>query len=429
MAVPIRLTTGQVYLVSWPGTVTGTSLTLTGRLLTGDGTAAAPAIAQGSDADNGIYFGTNQVLFATAGTARWQFSASGHLLATTDNTYTIGAVGATRPSIGYFGTSLFVSPASLGVTSTDGLVLQNLTAATVGAQQMPPRLRLDGFGWKTDATAASQAVSFINELLPVQGTEEPTANLLWKYAVNGGAYVTKATLTSGGGWTVTGSVTSTGGGATIASGSAFEWASRGSIKAASDGVFTWTNGAETGFTRLNLGPATSSFPALKNSSAILQVRLADDSAYAVLDSGRIQSGGLTTVGTYGVPNIVAQARATAQTAVNASVATYTVGAADGTFEVSANCLVTTSTTHSFSLDVTYTDEGNTARTLILPVAQLAGAFVTGGLITNATGAGPYESTVLHIRAKAATAITIRTSAGGTYTTVTYNVDGTIKQIA
>lgn len=43
----------------------------------------------------------------TAGTARWQVNSSGHLLAFTDNTYDIGANGATRPRNGYFGSSLF----------------------------------------------------------------------------------------------------------------------------------------------------------------------------------------------------------------------------------------------------------------------------------------------------------------------------------
>lgn len=112
----------------------------------------------------------------------------------------------------------------------------------------------------------------------------------------------------------------------------------------------------------------------------------------------------------------------------AAAATYTVGAADGTFEVSGNVLVTTSTTHSFSLDVSYTDESNVARVLILPMTQLAGAFITGGLITNVTGAGPYEAPVITIRCKTATAITIRVSAG-TFTTVVYNSEGVIKQIA
>ena len=91
-----------------------------------------------------------------------------------------------------------ITRAGIGVTSTDGLILNNTTAAAVGAQQMSPRVRFDGFGWKTDATAASQAVSFINEMLPVEGASAPTANLLWKYSVNGGAYATRLTLTSAG---------------------------------------------------------------------------------------------------------------------------------------------------------------------------------------------------------------------------------------
>lgn len=152
------------------------------------------------------------------------------------------------------------------------------------------------------------------------------------------------------------------------------------------------------------------------------------SVYAVSSAGLLTKYANTTTAGYGVPAIVATARATAQVAVNASVATYTP-AADGTFEVSCNVNVTTSTTHSFSCDVTYTDENNNALTMILPMQQLAGSFVTGGLITNVTGTGPYESPVMHIRAKASTAITVRTSAGGTYTTVTYNVGGVIKQIA
>lgn len=138
--------------------------------------------------------------------------------------------------------------------------------------------------------------------------------------------------------------------------------------------------------------------------------------------------GVTTAG-WGLPAIQAQARAVAVTNTGtASVATYTVGAADGTFEVGCNVLVTTSTNHTFSCDTTYTDESNTARTMVMPVEQLAGTFATSGLITNVTGAGPYESPVMTIRAKAATAITIRTSAGGTFTGVVYNIDGTIKQV-
>ena len=87
--------------------------------------------------------------------------------------------------------------------------------------------------------------------------------------------------------------------------------------------------------------------------------------------------------------------------------------------------VTTSTTHNFTVTVAYTDEGNTARTLTLTFSQLSGTLLTA--ITNVTGAGPYEGVLVQIRCKAATAITVATT--GTFTTVTYNVEGSIAQVS
>jgi hypothetical protein len=130
---------------------------------------------------------------------------------------------------------------------------------------------------------------------------------------------------------------------------------------------------------------------------------------------------------WGAPAIYGSGRATGQTAAVASVATYTVGASDGSFDVSANVNVTTSTTHNFTAECAYTDETNTARVQTLTLSQLAGVFVTA--ITNVTGAGPYNGVPLSIRCKASTAITIRTQAAGTYTAVTFNVEGTIAQVA
>lgn len=146
----------------------------------------------------------------------------------------------------------------------------------------------------------------------------------------------------------------------------------------------------------------------------------------------IADGGL--VGTYngvataalGLGAIVAQGRVTAQTAAVSSVCAFTP-AADGTFEISANVLVTTATLHNFTVECAYTDEGNTARVLTLPFQVLAGTSVAS--ITNAQGAVPYEGQVLEIRAKGGTSITLRTQAAGTYTTVTFNFQGTIKQTA
>lgn len=192
-----------------------------------------------------------------------------------------------------------------------------------------------------------------------------------------------------------------------------------------------TTPASTGSVRLPNNAAVIARNAANNADIALIYARTDD--LVQLGDGNFSVGiiskvaiynGVTTAG-WGIPSIQAAARFAAQTAAKASVAAYTVGAADGTFEVSANVLVTTATTHNFTITVAYTDESNVARTLTLSFSQLTGTFLTA--ITNVTGAGPYEGVPLHIRAKASTSITIATT--GTFTTVTYNVDGLIKQVA
>lgn len=87
---------------------------------------------------------------------------------------------------------------NIGTTSTDGIVLQNTTAAAAGAQQYSPRLRLSGRGWKTNATAASQTVDWAIENQPVQGAANPTGNLAFINSINGAAYTSPLLITSSG---------------------------------------------------------------------------------------------------------------------------------------------------------------------------------------------------------------------------------------
>lgn len=115
-------------------------------------------------------------------------------------------------------------------------------------------------------------------------------------------------------------------------------------------------------------------------------------------------------------------RSTAQTAAVASVTTYTVGSADESFEVSSNVNLTASTTNSFTVTCTYTDETNTSRTVTFSFVQ-NGVAVPIQTITNVTGVGSYCANPLQIRCKAATSITIATT--GTFTSITYNVEGRI----
>jgi hypothetical protein len=67
-----------------------------------------------------------------------------------------------------------------------------------------------------------------------------------------------------------------------------------------DGTLALYNNAQSDFGRLQFGGTTSSFPALKRSSTALQVRLADDSAYSVLDAlHRLQGTAPATAGATG----------------------------------------------------------------------------------------------------------------------------------
>lgn len=170
---------------------------------------------------------------------------------------------------------------------------------------------------------------------------------------------------------------------------------------------------------LNVGSITSGFGAIDIGSDSV-------TAGAVILSDKITTyNNITTAGN-GVPSIYASGRSISQTAAVASVATYTVGAADASFEVMANVKVTTATTHNFTVAVDYTDESNAARTLTLSFTLVAGgALVTA--VANGNGAVPYMGVPQLIRCKASTTITIKTT--GTFTTVTYNVEGHIIKIA
>lgn len=73
--------------------------------------------------------------------------------------------------------------------------------------------------------------------------------------------------------------------------------SRGVFSASADGVFRFGNNANTDFGRLQLGGTTSAFPAIKRSGTAVQVRLADDTAYASLEASTVSTATAYTVAT------------------------------------------------------------------------------------------------------------------------------------
>ena len=136
----------------------------------------------------------------------------------TDNSYDIGASGATRPRTGYFGTDVNVggdvnvtddvtcnqakltesatgitalaNPTANTLVASDGILLQN-TYATGTGQQFSPSLRLDGSGYTASRTQQTWAIT--NK--PISAT---AGKIAFDFASAGGAYAGAMTVTNTG---------------------------------------------------------------------------------------------------------------------------------------------------------------------------------------------------------------------------------------
>lgn len=123
-----------------------------------------------------------ELALRTVGIDRWQINANGHLLAGTDifspgdNTYDIGADGATRPRTGYFGTGLSVR----GTVSGTGVVaVGNGTPPTAQANTVAL--------YSTDNAAGNTIPSFFCEGTDVlsTGQADSVSSVRVKMRING----------------------------------------------------------------------------------------------------------------------------------------------------------------------------------------------------------------------------------------------------
>ena len=115
------------------------------------------------------------------------------------------AFGAVTNSSVSGGTLTLGNAEALATTPAAYLTLRNTTNAAAGAQQVSPSLVLEGRGWKTDATAASQTVRFRENILPVQGTANPSATWRLQSEINNsGTWTDRATMTTPGVFAVSG---------------------------------------------------------------------------------------------------------------------------------------------------------------------------------------------------------------------------------
>ena len=106
---------------------------------------------------------------------------------------------ATKGKVSISGDLFDITQTAIGATQGDyGLALVNTTAAAHDSQQFSPPIRWRGYGWKTDATAASQSVDFRAFVRPIQGAAAPTGALDFQYSINGAAYSNLLTVLSSG---------------------------------------------------------------------------------------------------------------------------------------------------------------------------------------------------------------------------------------
>lgn len=234
---------------------------------TGSGTQRSLIVGMSTTAGSDTYIDASSTIFfrGTGGLERWRISTSGHFLAGTDNTYDIGASGATRPRDLYLGGNARV-PGYINVggilafnnglssnifSSVDGtLLLRNAALTDFGRLQFGgtsasfPALKRNGAGIDVRLADDSGYAAIASGNVTVNGT------LVGTNAISAGA------------------------------GYILGWVGRGGFYSAADSTIVLTNNATNDFGRLQFGGTTSSFPALKRSTTSLQVRLADDSDFA-----------------------------------------------------------------------------------------------------------------------------------------------------
>lgn len=213
---------------------------------------SAGSALSGSDQVVGLQGGANVRWTATQ---LQTFVLTGNI--TSFNTRT----GAVTLSSGDVTTALGFTPAGLVANTFTGV--QTLPAGAVGAPSLTWGDSTTGF-YRPSANTLALAVSGVSKL---------------DYGVSsGGSWTMPTTLTiSAGGLNVLGNAF-----IQISNAGGIFWATRSTIYSDADGSIRLTNNASNAFTSLQFGGTSSSFPAMKRSSTVLQARLADDSAFAPL---------------------------------------------------------------------------------------------------------------------------------------------------
>lgn len=188
-----------------------------------------------------------------------------------------GYISGTGSAIG----AIVIPVLNLITTSTDGLTLQNTTAATAGVTvQISPRLRWQGTAWDT---AASQTMDFWAEVLPVSAAT-PSGSWRLVSSLNGGGTTNVLQVNNGGIVTSGGLLKSGGVGVESPATGIIYWLTRSEMTSPATGQWNLTTAAENA--GIGLDVATD---------AVMKVRVRAQNAYATIDALALNRAGIVTI--------------------------------------------------------------------------------------------------------------------------------------
>jgi len=252
------------------------------RLVLSAGVTSNMAVVAADNGGTGVAMGLQFGVALTTGggvTNIANFNTSGHLLWNTDNTYDIGASGATRPRNGYFGTRVVAgSPTAAALALSPTIVSSNAS----GAHGV------------FESTVANSSISGGGVLLYQNSGSIATSGTRLGLFLFGGVSDAGATFRNS---------------AVIHAFASENWT--GSAYGTRLEFGTTANGGTSRTTKLILGNSgivtfgateANTVPALKPSSTTLQVRLGDDSANAPIEAASVKTNAPTggTSGTWKV---------------------------------------------------------------------------------------------------------------------------------
>lgn len=167
---------------------TGTNLTYSTSIHVTGGSGTIPSISSTLWQDIGFWFmDSSTIVFTQGGISRYRFNNAG-LIPNAGATYDLGSRGQSWRS-GYFEGN--------GTTpSTNGLQINNLTAASVGTQRSSPALVMESQVWETTGPS-SKSIRFRSYNRSVEATT-PFANYTVDSSIDGGTFTNAFTYSTTG---------------------------------------------------------------------------------------------------------------------------------------------------------------------------------------------------------------------------------------